>query len=46
MIKRLWAGVAGVALLGAVGATAIVVAGTGGEEERCTRGAADSHLTS
>jgi hypothetical protein len=33
MIKRLWAGVAGVALLGAVGATAIVVAGTGGEEE-------------
>jgi len=33
MMKPLWAGVAGVALLGAVGATAVVVAGTGGEEE-------------
>jgi len=33
MIKSIWAGVAGVALLGAAGATAVVVASTGGEEE-------------
>lgn len=33
MIKPLWAGIAGVAFLGTVGAAAVVVAGTGGEEE-------------
>jgi hypothetical protein len=33
MIKPLWAGVAGVALVGTFGAVAAVVAGTGGEEE-------------